>query len=238
MGKKLQFKDLILFENDHYMVINKPAGYSSLDDRHEGVSILDMAREYTPDPQLGHRLDKETSGCLAIAKHSDAYRALAIQFEDRVVTKVYHAIVNGIQSFKGEEVNLPIHISSRGGVRIDREVGKIAQTFITTIEAYRHHTLVECVPITGRLHQIRIHLATLKAPIVGDAAYGGKELLLSELKRNFNLKQGTEELPIMRRVALHARALSFHDITGEEIVVTAEYPKDFSVALKQLAKFR
>lgn len=238
MGKKLRFQDLILFEDDHYLVINKPAGFASLDDRHEDPSVLDLARGYHPDAQLGHRLDKETSGCLAIAKHPDAYRELSIQFEDRIVTKVYHAITNGVHDFKGEEVNLPIHASARGGVRIDQVEGKEAQTFITTLEAYQQHTLVECVPITGRMHQIRIHLATLKAPIVTDPAYGGKPLMLSEIKRNYNLKRDTDEQPIIRRVALHARAISFHTMTEEEITVVADYPKDFSVALKQLGKYR
>ena len=238
MGKKVRFEDLILFEDDHYIVINKPAGFASLDDRHEAPSVLDLARSYHPDAQLAHRLDKETSGALAIAKHPEAYREISMQFEDRVVTKVYHAITDGVHDFKGEEVNLPIHASARGGVRIDFETGKIAQTFLTTVEAFRHHSLVECVPITGRMHQIRIHLSSLKAPIVGDPAYGGRQLMLSTLKRNFNLKKGTDEMPIIRRVALHARALSFHTLGGEEVTVMADYPKDFAVALKQLAKFR
>lgn len=238
MGKKLDFKDLILHEDDDYLVVNKPAGYASLDDRHEGYSLLEMARDYHPDVQLGHRLDKETSGALAIAKNPEAYRQLSMQFEDRVVTKVYHAIVDGIHAFKGEEVNLPIFAGAKGIVRIDPVEGKIAQTFITTVEAYKKHSLVECVPITGRMHQIRIHLASLKASIAGDEMYGGKPLLLSELKRNFNLKRETEEQPIIRRVALHARALSFYNLAEQEVTVTADYPKDFAVALKQLAKFR
>ncbi|HAA13904.1 MAG TPA: RNA pseudouridine synthase [Cytophagales bacterium] len=238
MAKKVRFEDLILFEDKDYIVINKPAGFASLDDRHEAPSVLDLARDYTPDAQLAHRLDKETSGALAIAKNPEAYREISIQFEDRIITKVYHAIVDGIHPFKGEEVNLPIHASARGGVRIDFEEGKIAQTFVTTVEAFRQHSLVECVPITGRMHQIRIHLASLKAPIVGDSAYGGKPLMLSEFKRNFNLKRDTEELPIIRRVGLHARALSFHAMNEEEVTVMADYPKDFAVALKQLAKYR
>ena len=93
------------------------------------------------------------------------------------------------------------------------------------------------MPITGRMHQIRIHLACLKAPIVADSMYGGKDIFLSELKKKFHLKQDTEELPLIRRVALHAHSLSFNLLDGSPIAVEAPYPKDFGVLVKQLEKF-
>ena len=97
--KKITFEDLILLENSDFMVINKPPYYSSLDDRHEAQNILDLAKGYWEDAQLCHRLDKETSGCLAIAKHPEAYRHLAMQFENRQVQTIYHAVVEGIHDF-------------------------------------------------------------------------------------------------------------------------------------------
>lgn len=233
--KKIDFKGLILFENEDYLVINKPPYLSTLDDRHEAQNILDLARQYTPDAQVCHRLDKETSGCLVIAKHQDAYRNIAIQFEDRKVNKIYHAVVEGIHEYSDELVDRNIHATNKGIAKITKE-GKPAQTIFNTLRTYFSHSLVECKPITGRLHQIRVHLAYLKSPICGDETYGGKPLYLSALKRRFNLKKGTDELPIMQRVSLHAYSIGFEGLSGERIEVQAPYPKDFEVLVRQLEK--
>lgn len=235
--KKIDFKDLILFENEDYLVINKLPYLSTLDDRHEAQNILDLAKQYTPDAQVCHRLDKETSGCLVIAKHPEAYRNIAIQFEDRKVNKVYHAVVEGIHEYDNILVDRNIHATNKGIAKITKE-GKPAQTIFNTLRTYYAHSLIECRPITGRLHQIRVHLAHLKSPICGDEMYGGKPLYLSALKRRFNLKKGTDELPIMQRVSLHAYAIAFDGLKGERIEVHAPYPKDFEVLVKQLEKNR
>lgn len=236
---KFDFADLIVFENDDYIIINKPAHVASLDERtpDRSQSILRMAKEYHADAQLGHRLDKETSGALAIAKNPDAYRHIAMQFEHREVAKRYHAVVNGVHDFENISVYLPIaQVRDGTAVRIDREKGKIAETIFNTLHAYRTSTLVECMPITGRMHQIRVHLMCLKAPIVNDATYGGEPLYLSQIKRKFNLKQGTEELPLIQRVALHAHSLTFALLNDEPMTFEAPYPKDFDVLVKQLEK--
>lgn len=233
------FEDLILFENQDYIVINKPPYLASLDERQADntLSILRLAKKYNPDAQLGHRLDKETSGVLAIAKNPEAYRHLAMQFEHRQTIKRYHAVVNGTHAFDGDAVYLPILALPRDGVvKIDRLKGKEAETVFYTLRAYRRHTLVECIPVSGRMHQIRIHLTCLKAPIVSDSTYGGETLLLSQLKRGFNLKKDTDEQPLMKRVALHAHSLTFDLLDGERIRIEAPYPKDFDVLVKQLDK--
>ncbi|MDB5240781.1 MAG: pseudouridylate synthase [Spirosoma sp.] len=239
--KPIPFEELIVSENDDYIIINKPPRVASLDERttdRSGQSILRMAKAYHAEAQLGHRLDKETSGILAIAKHPEAYRHLAMQFEHREVTKRYHALTNGVHNFEGISVYLPISPLKDGtAVRIDREHGKIAETIFNTLQAYRNATLVECMPITGRMHQIRVHLMCLKAPIVNDVTYGGKPIFLSDVKRKFNLKQGTEELPLINRVALHAHSLTFTQLDGIEQTFEAPYPKDFGTLVKQLEKF-
>lgn len=234
--KNPRFEDIIVFENENYLLVNKPAHMATLEDRNDPVNMLTWARGYSEDAQACHRLDKETSGVLAFAKHPEAYRHLAIQFENRQVQKVYHAIADGIHDFKEEKVSLPIKLLGKGIVQISRQEGKPAETWIQTLQAYRQHTLVECRPVTGRMHQIRIHLSALNAPISGDETYGGQPLLLSKLKRNFNLKKETEELPIIKRVALHAFELRFEDLHGEKLTIQAPYPKDFAVAVKQLEK--
>jgi 23S rRNA pseudouridine955/2504/2580 synthase len=235
---KLRFEDIILFENDDFIVVNKPANFSTLDERNieSGQSILRMAKAYSADAQMGHRLDKETSGVLAIAKNPEAYRHLSMQFEHREVTKRYHAVAEDVHNFEGISVYLPILPLKDGMVKIDRINGKIAETIFNTLQVYRNHTLVECMPITGRMHQIRIHLTCLKAPIVTDELYGGHLLYLSELKKKFNLKKETDEQPLMKRVALHARSLTFALLDGTTLVTEAPYPKDMDVLIKQLEK--
>jgi 23S rRNA pseudouridine955/2504/2580 synthase len=236
---KHDIREYLLFENEDFMVINKPSGIATLDERKDvfAPSILRMAKAYVEDAQVGHRLDKETTGALVIAKNPEAYRHISMQFEHRETAKRYHAVVEGMQDWEGMLVNLPILPLKDGKVVIDRQRGKDAETWFRTLQVFRGYTLVECMPITGRMHQIRIHLTCLKAPIVADGMYGGPEVYLSDLKRNYSLKKNTEELPLMRRVALHARSLSFKLLDDSPITVEAPYPKDFAVLVKQLGNF-
>lgn len=220
------------------MLINKAPFISTLEDRHEPVNILKLAREYVGDAQVCHRLDKDTSGVLAIAKNPEAYRHMSIQFEKRLVTKIYHAVVDGIHHFQDTLVDQPILKLDDGVVKISRRDGKSAQTFFTSLVSYRRHTLLECRPVTGRMHQIRIHLSTLQAPITGDETYGGKPFFLSEVKRGFNLKKLTDEQPIMKRMALHAWGLRFNDLADVPRYVEAPYPKDFAALVRQLESTR
>jgi RluA family pseudouridine synthase len=202
---KFNLAENILFEDEDFFLVNKPPFISTLEDRHEKSNLLAFARAYSSDAQVCHRLDKETSGVLAIAKNPAAYRHLSMQFEHRQVGKVYHAIVDGLHDFDAVLVDAPILKQDDGRVKISRKEGKSAQTYFSSIRSYRHHTLVECRPVTGRMHQIRVHLASQGASITGDEMYGGKPFLLSAIKkRGFNLKKDTEEQTFMKRMALHA----------------------------------
>lgn len=187
--------------------------------------------------EVCHRLDKETSGALIIAKNPEAYRAISIQFEKRKVKKIYHAVINGIHVFDQLLIDLPILNAGKGNVTINRQDGKRAETWFQSIKYYKHYTLVECKPITGRMHQIRIHLATQKASIAGDLLYKGEPVFLSKLKRKYQLGKDQEELPIMKRFALHAFEVSFKLLNDQEITINAPYPKDFETLLKLLDKF-
>lgn len=234
MKQKFNFKDIILFEDDNYILVNKPPFISTLEDRHGRQNLLALAREYIPTAQVCHRLDKETSGVLAIAKNPEAYRHLNMQFENRQVVKVYHTIVDGIHNFKEELVDAPILKLDDGVVKISRSEGKSAQTWFTALKSYKYHSLIECRPITGRMHQIRIHLATQRASITGDETYGGKPFLLSHIKRDYKLKKGTEEQPFMKRMALHAFSLEFDDLSQKRRTIEAPYPKDIQALIRQL----
>ncbi len=232
------FKEIILFENDDLIVVNKPPFLSSLDDRDGGViNLLRLAKQYVADAQICHRLDKETSGAIIIAKNPEAYRFVSMQFEHREVSKIYHAIINGSHQFDDLLVDLPILNLGNKNVAISKQDGKAAQTYFKSLVFFKHYTLVECKPITGRMHQIRIHLASQRAAIAGDEMYGGQPVMLSDIKRGYKLGKGQEELPIMKRFALHAKEVSFKINPETEISVHAPYPKDFATLLKLLEKF-
>lgn len=238
VAKFPKFVDLIIHEDDHLIVINKPPFLASLDEREGGeLSVLRLAKKYHPDAQVCHRLDKETSGLLLIAKDPETYRLISIEFERRRVSKIYHAVIEGTHVFEDLLVDLPILNLGNKNVTIDRANGKRAETYFKSLHYYKHYTLVECRPITGRMHQIRIHLATQHASIVSDTLYKGKPIYLSQIKkRGFTLGKGQEEQPIMRRFALHARQLRF-SIDDKEYHFEAPYPKDFATLIKQLDKF-
>jgi 23S rRNA pseudouridine955/2504/2580 synthase len=231
-------KPLIIDESDDYIFINKPPFVSTLADRNDSVTILSLVKKYNDDYQICHRLDKETSGVLLVAKNAEAYRNASMQFEHRQVDKNYHAIVDGLHQFKDEEVNLPLHTTASGYVKISHRQGKIAKTVFNTLETFKKHSLVACKPETGRMHQIRVHLASLNASITGDETYGGQLLYLSSFKKNFVRGKEKEEQPLIKRFALHAKSIVLTDLKGNVISAEAPYPKDIEVALKQLKKNR
>jgi RluA family pseudouridine synthase len=230
----VKFEDLILWEDHDFVLVNKPPFLATLEDRHEKNNLLAMARDYIASAQVCHRLDKDTSGVLAIAKNPEAYRHMSMQFEHRKINKIYHAIIDGIHNFQDQLVDAPILKQDDGVVKISRREGKPAQTYFTSLKSYKNYTLVECRPITGRMHQIRIHLSLLGAPITGDEMYGGKLFYLSGVKRGFNLKKFTDEQPLLKRMALHAYALEFENLAGNKEKIEASYPKDIQALIRQL----
>lgn len=231
-------KPLIIEETEDYIFINKPPFVSTLTDRNDSVTILSLVKKYNDDYQICHRLDKETSGVLLVAKNPEAYRNASMQFEHRQVDKIYHAIVDGLHRFSEEEVNLPLHTTASGYVKISHRKGKISKTIFNTVETFKKHSLVACKPETGRMHQIRVHLASLNASITGDETYGGQTLYLSSFKKNFVRGKEKEEQPIIKRFALHAKTISLTDLKDQVMSIEAPYPKDMEVALKQLEKNR
>lgn len=231
---KLTLEDMILWEDNDLVLVNKPPFLSTLEDRNEKANLLGLAREYTSDAQVCHRLDKDTSGVLAIAKNPEAYRHMSLQFEHRQINKLYHAVADGIHKFQEQLVDAPILKQDDGMVKISKSAGKPAQTYFTSIRSYGKYTLIACKPVTGRMHQIRVHLALLGAPITGDELYGGKLFYLSAIKKGFKLKKDTDEEPFLKRMALHAYALEFKDLAGNQQVIEAPYPKDLQALVRQL----
>ena len=235
--KNLNFSDLIIRELDNYTLINKPPHLSSLDDRQNSTNLLSLAKSENSNYQICHRLDKETSGMVVFAKNPEAYRHFAIQLEERQVKKVYHAVIHGIHKFEDFEASEPIYTSSSKS-RVDFRAGKPSLTLISSLEVFKKHTFIKCFPVTGRMHQIRAHMAHHEAPIINDPMYGGDPIYLSELKRGYNQKKWDEEKPMIERVALHSAQIAFRDLSGEIVEADADYPKDFAVLIKLLRKFK
>ncbi len=236
MGKELKLKNWILFEDDDYFVINKPPFLASLDDRTSRFNVNRLAKDYWPNAQMCHRLDKDTSGVLLIAKHPEAYKHASIQFEKRKVSKIYHAVVEGYHEFKRKNVTDRLVTTGKGKVVVNVRQGKYSETAFTTLGIYKNYSLIECTPVTGRMHQIRVHLAGLDAPIVGDKFYGGKPFYLSTIKKKYNLKKDSVEHPLIQRFALHAFQLKFLGINDKKYNFEAPYTKDFRVLVEQLEK--
>lgn len=235
MANKLS--ELILLETNHWLIVNKPAGLSSLDEHLPlSPSLLKMAKAHDESLRLCHRLDKYTSGCLVLAKNDEAYRHLAMQFEARKVDKTYHAVVNGRNHFDNRKIEVAL-LKKKNNKAAPSFDGKAAVTVVNNLEEFGHYTLVECKPETGRYHQIRAHLAWTQSPIAGDSLYGSPTPLLSEIKRKYRAKDYEEERPMISRYALHAEAIEFSGMDGALISAQAPYPKDLNIFLKVLRKY-
>jgi len=241
----------ILFEDEHLLAIDKPVRMLTSPDRydaqrpnlmkllHAGVSAgkpWAVARGLTYLANV-HRLDFETSGVLLLAKDKPALVKAASILGSQKPVKHYVALVQGHPPDQLFEVDIPIgpHPRHVGRMHVDRAHGKKSRTQFEVVEAFRGYTLLRCRPFTGRTHQIRIHLRHVHLPIVGDALYLGKPLLLSAIKRDYRLKPGRTERPLIDSVALHAERLEIpHPVTGQSVVIESPWPKDLRVALKYL----
>jgi 23S rRNA pseudouridine955/2504/2580 synthase/23S rRNA pseudouridine1911/1915/1917 synthase len=232
----------ILFENDAFIVINKPAGLLSVPDRKQSSpSLKDLLIERYGQIFTVHRLDRETSGVIVFAKNAESHRWLSGIFEKREVKKIYSGIVTGSLLNKSGLIEDPIaeHPAKNGTMIIHRK-GKPAVTGFEVTEDFGRYCLAKFDLFTGRTHQIRVHMKNAGHPIVCDDLYGdGKPILVSSLKRKYKLsKAEEEERPILNRLGLHATKISFTDENGTAFDFEAEMPKDMRALLSQLRKNR
>jgi len=187
-----------------------------------------------------HRLDPEATGVLLLAKSKPVLERILDLFGSQRATVSYIVLVSGEPREDRFKVagKLSAHPSKPGLVRIDSRSGKRSETAFEVLERFDGWTLVKGVCSTNRPHQARVHLARLGLRVVGDGAYGGKPLWLSQLKRDFRLKPNHTERPLIGRPCLHAAQVETkHPATEANLVVESPLPKDLQVALKYLRKY-
>jgi len=236
----MKLSELIIFEDDDFVALNKPSGLLSIPDR-EGkeTSLKIMLQEKYSSIFTVHRIDKDTSGLIIFAKNETAHKHLSQQFEARQTKKIYAGLVIGSPAAKSGSVDSRImeHPGKNGLMVVNRR-GKEALTDYEVLEDFGIYSWMQFRIHTGRTHQIRIHMKELGHPIICDALYGdGKPLLLSSFKNKFKLsKDAEEERPIMNRLALHAYQLSFTDPHGNKKDLQADIPRDMRATLQQLNK--
>jgi 23S rRNA pseudouridine955/2504/2580 synthase len=230
-GLQAALQQGILFEDEGFLIINKPAGFAVHGGSGVSSGIIEGLRLLRPDAhflELVHRLDKDTSGCLLIAKKRSALRLLQELFRNSQIQKTYQALLSGQWARKKLVVNAPLlKNAGKGGERIVviSPSGKAAETLFRRLQLFPDATLVEASPKTGRTHQIRVHAASLGHPIVGDERYG-----LDEVNRAFKSKG-------YKRMFLHAQTLRFqHPVTGAPMIISAPLPAQLETLLKHEAQ--
>ncbi|MEO6916230.1 MAG: RluA family pseudouridine synthase [Chitinophagaceae bacterium] len=233
---------LTIFENDDFIALNKPPGVLSIPDRTQSQpSLKDHLIEKYGEIFTVHRLDKDTSGVIVFAKNEAAHRDLSLQFENRQTGKIYYGVVSG--TLPDTEGLIDVAIAEhphKKGMMVPNPKGKPSQTEYKVLESFGIFSYLQFTILTGRTHQIRVHMKHLGNPIACDQVYGdGKPVLLSMLKKKFKLsKDVEEERPILSRLALHSAELSFTGPNGETHRLQADLPKDLRAFLQQLRKWK
>ena len=243
----------VVYEDSQLMVVNKPAGLVV----HPGVGnftgtlvnalawYLRDVEGYDPnDPEVGlvHRIDKDTSGLLVVAKTPDAKTKLGLQFFNKTTHRSYNALVWG--NVKDDEGRIEGNIGRDPKDRLrmavfapDSGIGKPAVTHYRVIERFGYVTLIECILETGRTHQIRAHMRSIGHPLFADERYGGMEILRGE--RSASYRAFVQNcFSLCPRQALHARTLGFvHPTTGKQMDFTSEWPEDMRQLIEKWRTF-
>jgi len=236
----MKLKDLLIFESEELVAVNKPSGLLSIPDR-EGKeeSLQQLLLQHFGNIFTVHRLDRETTGLIIFARTAEAHSWYSQQFEKRTANKWYSGIVLGSPEKKTGDIEAPIAENmARKGTMIIHRRGKPAHTGYELLEDFKRYAYLKFQLYTGRTHQIRVHAKEIGHPLVCDPVYGdGKPLFVSDLKKNFHLsKTELEERPLISRVALHASTLQIPKPDGSMLILEAPLPKDMRAALAQMRK--
>ena len=212
--------DRVLYEDKRLLVIDKPTGVAVHGGSGISHGVIELVRHARPDLEdlsLVHRIDRETSGCLVMTKRRSALRELHARFREGQVEKNYLALVIGDWQYGEQLIDVPLLVKNRkGGERhvIVSDEGKTAQTRVSLSRTYGLYSLMQCSPVTGRTHQIRVHFEHTEHPIAGDERYGDEEA---------NAEAKKFGLP---RLFLHAQSIAFVDDSGNDLHFTSPLPDD------------
>jgi len=235
----------VLYEDEVMAVVNKPAGMVVHPGRgHWDGTLASALRHYFEQlsqtagptrPGIVHRLDRDTSGAILIAKDDIAHSLLSDQFEQRTVDKTYFAIVAGEPDRDRDWIDLPIGVHpyqrEKMAVRHDHATSRAAQTFYEVVERLHGFAAVRLTPKTGRTHQIRVHLASIGCPVLCDRYYGGR----ASLRVCDVLPKSADESPLLERQALHAQSIAIdHPTRGNRLTFNAPLPADLEATLAVL----
>ncbi len=232
----------ILYEDENYLLINKISGILTIPDRYNYnlPNLINILNELYSPIYVVHRLDRDTSGVMLFARNEKAHKYANTLFEEQNIERIYHVFVRGQFPTNEVEIDIPLlmNMTEKGRV-IPSARGKYSLTQVKLIEKYRYASLLECKLITGRQHQIRVHLTTIGYPLLVDELYSeNKAFYLSNIKRNYKIEEFSEEKPILNRLSMHSYKLEFFDeISNKTISATANYHKDFETTLKLLSKY-
>jgi 23S rRNA pseudouridine1911/1915/1917 synthase len=236
----------VVFEDDHLVLVNKPVGMvthpahgnwdgtlvNALVGRGVRLSMLGSPER----PGVVHRLDKDTSGLIVLAKSDDAYRALSAALKAQRVDKTYHAIAWGPLPQRRVTIDAPIarHPVHRQRMAVAEGSGRDARTELFVVDRYTHFDYIRVTTFTGRTHQIRVHLSHIGHPLLGDSVYGGRR------QRSRAWRTGSKVfiermMKLLPRHALHASRLSFeHPATGRHMSFQTALPADMRLALETM----
>jgi len=221
-----------LYEDEHIIAIDKPAGLLSIRDGYKPdlPNVHSTLQQNTPKIWIVHRLDKETSGVMIFAKTPNAHSKLNQQFEHHLISKNYVAIVWGRFDQINQTVELPLIINAdrRHRTRVTKKYGKRAITHIHLIHQFHHLAYISVIPETGYTHQIRAHLSEIGHPIFGDNLYGN-------LHKKNNQKVNQNSVIQASRLFLHCHKLVFlHPVLEIEIQLQSPVPSEFNELLRQI----
>lgn len=233
-----------LYEDENFIIVNKPAGTLVIPDRFDSTQAsLNKLLEAALGQKVYvvHRLDRNTSGTVAFAKNEEAHKYLSGLFERHEVGKFYAGLVHGVVQPPEGSIEAPIgkHPAIPGKMVVSK-MGKPSLTDYRVVEQWPQYALLQYQIHTGRTHQIRVHMQSIGHPIVADDLYGdGKPFLLSTIKRKYKpaITEDGEERPLLNRIALHAYRLIFTAPDGKEVLAEAPLPKDISACVSQLNKW-
>jgi RluA family pseudouridine synthase len=229
----------VIYSDSALLVINKPAGLSTLPDGYNSAlpHIKSLLEQQVGKLWIVHRLDKDTSGVLVLARSAQAHRSLNTQFEKHQVSKIYHALVEGNPDWHEKSINLPLRPNGDRSHRtvVDMDHGKPATTHLKVLSRFGNYCLLEAAPETGRTHQIRAHLSSVSLHIVGDKLYTvSKHGNLTDTKSQPMPCVDLSKIPMLG-MGLHARSLEItHPTSGQKLKFEATYPAWWENALQLL----